>query len=68
MRTLISCAVAAAVAAGLLDGDRVANFRKIERDLERQAASVIERVEAAKKGKSGQKALRNFYKGNKPAN
>ena len=62
------CAVAAAVAAGLLDGDRVANFRKIERDLERQAASVIERVEAAKKGKSGQKALRNFYKGNKPAN
>jgi len=57
------CAVAAAVAAGLLDGDRVANFRRIERDLERQAASVVERVEAAKKGKVAQKALRNYYKG-----
>jgi ribosome biogenesis GTPase len=62
------CAVAAAVKAGLLDADRVANFRKIEGDLERQAASVIERVEAAKKGKAGQKALRKFYKGSKPAN
>ena len=46
----------------------MANFRKIEADLERQAASVIERVEAAKKGKAGQKALRKFYKGPKPAN
>ncbi|MEA2828661.1 MAG: ribosome biosis GTPase / thiamine phosphate phosphatase [Actinomycetota bacterium] len=62
------CAVTAAVRAGLLDADRVANFRKIERDLERQAPSVLERAEAAKKGKVGQKALRKFYKGGKPAN
>ena len=57
------CAVAAAVAAGLLDGARVANFRKIERDLERQSASVLERAEAARKWKVIHKAMRNSPKG-----
>ncbi len=50
------CAVTAAVEAGLLDGDRVANFRKIERDLERQSASVLERAEQARKWKIIHKA------------
>jgi ribosome biogenesis GTPase / thiamine phosphate phosphatase len=56
------CAVAAAVAAGLLDGARVANFRKIERDLERQSATALERAEASKKGRAVHKAMRNFEK------
>jgi ribosome biogenesis GTPase len=50
------CAVTAAVQAGLLDADRVANFRKIERDLERQSASALERAEQARKWKIIHKA------------
>ena len=56
------CAVAAAVDAGLLDGDRVANFRKIERDLQRQSASVLERAEATRKWKVIHKAMRHLEK------
>jgi ribosome biogenesis GTPase len=57
------CAVTAAVAAGLLDGDRVANFRKIERDLQRQSASVLERAEQARKWKVVHKAMKKLPKG-----
>jgi ribosome biogenesis GTPase len=56
------CAVTAAVDAGLLDGARVANFRKIERDLERQSASVLERAEAARKWKIIHKAQKKMPK------
>jgi ribosome biogenesis GTPase / thiamine phosphate phosphatase len=56
------CAVAAAVAAGLLDGARVANFRKIERDLQRQSASVLERAEASRQWKVIHKAMRHSGK------
>ncbi len=54
------CAVTAAVDAGLLDGARVANFRKIERDLERQSASVLERAEQARKWKIIHKAQKKM--------
>ena len=56
------CAVHAAVEAGLLDADRVANFRKIERDLERQSASVLDRAEQARKWKIVHKAMKKMPK------
>lgn len=57
------CAVTAAVAAGVLDRDRVANFLKIERDLARQSASVMERAEQARKWKVINKAMKKMPKG-----
>ncbi|HEX7276643.1 MAG TPA: ribosome small subunit-dependent GTPase A, partial [Acidimicrobiales bacterium] len=57
------CAVTAAVDAGLLDGDRVANFRKIERDLERMSATALERAEQARKWKIINKAMKKLPKG-----
>ncbi len=56
------CAVAAAVDAGLLDGDRVANYRKIERDLARQSATALERAEEARKWKIIHKSMRQLDK------